>query len=519
MGRTGEAKETMSYIDGKEHGSKSLSERLKEYSASDFYPFHMPGHKRRAAGAWMEDSFPDPWSIDITEISGFDDLHHPKGILKEMMEEAARVYHSDRTYYLVNGSSSGILASVCAASAFGEKLLLARNCHKSAYHAMILHRLRPVYVYPERIEPLGISGEIRAEEIRSMLAEDSASQEPQKIRAVLIVSPTYEGIVSDIEKIAKVVHEYHIPLIVDEAHGAHLPFAARDSAFPRPALECGADLVIQSVHKTLPSLTQTAVLHLRGTLVDRERLERYLSIFQSSSPSYVLMAGIEQCIRYMDGAGREEMRRYEARMERFYREAKRLRSLSVPDAGYFKEHSAFAWDMSKIMIDTGKIPGLDGVRLGSLLRERFHLETELCAPRYVIAMTSLMDTEAGLSRLLGALFLLDEEFVENGKRSAESAVTAAWDIPHVESVLTVAEALERAGRETPLLLSAGNVSKEFLYLYPPGIPLLVPGETITEEVIFLITSYREAGFSVEGLKDRSLSSILTVAQSKTDVIE
>lgn len=513
----------MSHIGGGEKSRKSLLERLKEYSESDFYPFHMPGHKR-AARAWMESSFPSPWSIDITEIDGFDDLHHPKGILKEAMKEAVGVYGSDRTYYLVNGSSSGILASVCAAADFGGKLLLARNCHKSAYHAMILQRLRPVYVYPKMIEPLGINGDIRAEDIRSILAEDTAAFGQQKICAVLIVSPTYEGIVSDIEKIANAVHEYKIPLIVDEAHGAHLPFAPKDGAFPRPALECGADLVIQSVHKTLPSLTQTAVLHLRGNLVDRERLERYLGIFQSSSPSYVLMAGIEQCIRYMDGAGREEMRRYEARMDHFYRETKRLRALEVLDAGHFKEHSVFAWDMSKIVISTGKIPGLDGGRLGRLLRERFHLETELCAPRYVIAMTSLMDTEAGFSRLSEALFWLDGELSAEGeKMGAEDAAASVQDIPcaipHAAGVLTAAEALERAGREIPFSFSAGNVSKEFIYLYPPGIPLLVPGEEITKEVISLVNSYREAGFSVEGMKDRTLSSILTVAESEKDVIE
>ena len=145
-----------------------LLERLKEYGKAGWYPFHMPGHKRQAADTVLGE-MGNPFSIDITEIAEFDNLHHPEGILKKSMEWAASVYGADRTWYLVNGSSSGILASVCAASAFGEKLLLARNCHKSAYHAMILHRLRPVYVYPERIEPLGISGEIRAEEIRSML--------------------------------------------------------------------------------------------------------------------------------------------------------------------------------------------------------------------------------------------------------------------------------------------------------------------------------------------------------------
>jgi len=285
-----------------------LIDRLKEYGKSDFYAFHMPGHKRQEElGITL---FPNPFSVDITEIDGFDNLHHPEGILKESMERAAAVYGADRTYYLVNGSTCGILAAISSAVSDGKKLLMARNSHKSAYHAAMLNRMETEYIYPEIIEESGIQGGIEPGELRRILEADKEN----RIGAVFLTSPTYEGIVSDIKSLAEIVHERGIPLIVDEAHGAHFAFYEGEGEnrqtgrlFPRSALHCGADLVIQSIHKTLPSLTQTAVLHLKEGIADRERLEFYLRIYQSSSPSYVMMASIDNCIEYMAGEGRKRL--------------------------------------------------------------------------------------------------------------------------------------------------------------------------------------------------------------------
>ena len=274
------------------NGKEELYERLRKYAASDFYPWHMPGHKRRLV------EFDNPFSMDITEIDGFDDLHHPEGILKEAMEEAAAVYGSEKTYFLVNGSSCGILAAVSAAVPPGGKLLMARNCHKSAYHAALLQQARVTYIYPE-LEAEGFYGAVRAEDVEAALQADP------DIRAVIVVSPGYEGIVSDIRAIAEAAHAHDCALLVDEAHGAHLPFGKGCGLdFPASALEMGADAVIQSLHKTLPSLTQTALLHLgrnSGARMDRDRVELYLRIYQSSSPSYIFMASIDHCIRLMAG--------------------------------------------------------------------------------------------------------------------------------------------------------------------------------------------------------------------------
>lgn len=509
----------------------SLLEKLEKYGKSDFYPFHMPGHKRQD---FLND-FPDPYSIDITEIDGFDNLHHAEGILRESMEHAAEIYGADRTCYLVNGSTCGILSAVCGSTAWGGKLLMARNCHKSAYHGLILNRLEPVYVYPSYLEGPGISGGIRPSDVRRILEQD----QKREIQAVLVVSPTYEGVVSDIAGIAAAAHDHGIPLIVDEAHGAHFPFGGKESGFPEPALSRGADVVIQSLHKTLPCFTQTAVLHMKRELADQERICRYLGMFQSSSPSYVFMAAMEQCVRFMDGEGRKEMAAYGRRLERFFQRVKGLRNLKVLDREQLMEAegsgkngadpgtvSVYDWDPSKIVVSckdvwlrkgSGERERLGGEALGTILRERYHLEMEMCAPEYVIGMTSVMDTEEGLLRLEKALWELDQELDAGpertyGRTKERQGTEGLSELPQPPLRLSPAEAMEMSGIRKKLSESAGSVSREFIYLYPPGIPVLAPGEEITKGVLDRVSWYAAMGLSVQGLEDPSLSTIITVAE-------
>ncbi len=512
-----------------------LLKKLMDYSKSDYYPFHMPGHKRRELSEILEfQDFPNPYNIDITEIDGFDNLHHAEGILKESMEEAAEIYGADHSYYLVNGSTCGILSAICACTKAGGKILMARNCHKVAYHGAILHHLVTEYLYPQYIESYGINGGIRVEDVKSSLERDNS------IQAVLIVSPTYEGIVSDIQAIADIVHEYGIPLLVDEAHGAHLPFAG-ECKFPKSALECGADIVIQSLHKTLPSFTQTAILHLNGDLVSQANIERYLGMFQSSSPSYLFMAAMERCVMFMDGPGREEIKTYEERMNRFFDEMKKLKVLQVLDHKVCEEESVFDWDMSKIVIsirqavkfvqktseeeeEEENLARFSGENLGEILRERYHLEMEMMAPEYVIAMTSFMDTEEGLKRLADALLEIDEELcneilqtvfheqlaTEKKKHMEKDSMLAK--LPKAVFAMTLAEAMDRRGVKIKFSDSLDCISQEFVYLYPPGIPVLAPGERITKEILERISWYQAMGLSVQGLSDPSLYSIITVAE-------
>ena len=509
-----------------------LLERLTEYAGSDAYPFHMPGHKRREIPDGIPGGFPDPYGIDITEIDGFDNLHHAEGILKDAMDEAAAIYGADRSWYLVNGSTCGILSAVFATTENGGKILTARNCHKAVYHAICLNRLEAEYLYPEEITEFGINGGIRAEDVRKALEKDAmrcagnsgdVRGKITKIQAVLITSPTYEGVVSDIRAIADAAHEYGIPLIVDEAHGAHLEYADQCHSFPKSALEYGADIVIQSLHKTLPCFTQTAILHVKGKFVDQDRVSRYLSMFQTSSPSYLFMAGMERCIRYMDGDGRNEMVRYEERLEHFMKRMEGLQVLEVLDWEICRKYRTVAgWDPSKIVVSTMRAEDFHGEELAETLRRKYHLEMEMTAPEYVIAMTSLMDTEEGFERLGTALLEIDgalrhcveseqqkEKGESKGKKRCETPEATESKVSHPIRRMLICEAMDADTERTALQDTVGKVSAEFVYLYPPGIPIIAPGEVFTDVIVEKIVAYKAAGLLVQGPADPDADVILT----------
>lgn len=504
-----------------------LLERLTEYAGSDAYPFHMPGHKRREITDGIPGGFPDPYGIDITEIDGFDNLHHAEGILKDAMDEAAAIYGTDRSWYLVNGSTCGILSAVFATTENGGKILTARNCHKAVYHAICLNRLEAEYLYPEEITEFGINGGIRAEDVRKALEKDAmhcagnsgdVRGKITKIQAVLITSPTYEGVVSDIRAIADVAHEYGIPLIVDEAHGAHLEYADQCHSFPKSALEYGADIVIQSLHKTLPCFTQTAILHVKGKLVDQDRISRYLSMFQTSSPSYLFMAGMERCIRYMDGDGRNEMIRYEKRLERFMERMEGLQVLEVLDREICGKYRTVAgWDPSKIVVSTMRAEDFHGEELAETLRRKYHLEMEMTAPEYVIAMTSLMDTEEGFERLGTALLEIDGALrrrTESGRKEKAASETPEGlesKLSHPVRRMLICEAMDADTERTAFQDTVGKVSAEFVYLYPPGIPIIAPGEVFTDAIVEKIMAYKAAGLLVQGPADPDADVILTLS--------
>lgn len=483
--------------------NKLLLNRLIAYGSSEAYPFHMPGHKR------MIDNFPNSFSIDITEIDGFDNLHHPEGILKESMEWAASVYGSDKTWYLVNGSSCGILSAICSSVKSGGRILMSRNCHKSAYHGVILNRLKTAYIYPQIISELGIQGGISPEDVEKNL------QKYPDTEAVLIVSPTYDGVVSDIERIAEIVHGRKIPLIVDEAHGAHFSFGCQ-SYFPKSALDCGADLVIQSLHKTLPSLTQTAVLHGKDRYVDLERLEYYLQMFQSSSPSYVFMASMERCIFEMEKSGKERMHAFGERIRRMRDKLSEMKNFQLLDRSVCGQYEVFDVDESKLVVSVRgcmrrdeKENGVtaDGVWLADQLRKNYQLEMEMSGADYVVAILTCFDTEDGIKRLEKALLELDS-ICYGGKSDPVYSDPMCWNYPC--HVMTLSDAFHNRWEEMPLEQCADRISAEFIYLYPPGIPIVAPGEMVTDAIINRVLYYKKMNLPVQGMADQKANMLRVV---------
>lgn len=467
-----------------------LLDKLTDYAESDHYPFHMPGHKRREELGIT--SFPNPFSVDITEIDGFDNLHHAEDILKDSMERAAAVYGADRTYYMVNGSTGGILSAVCGLTRPGGKIIMARNSHKAAYHAVLLNQLDPVYIYPEYVNDFGFQGGISPEKIEEAFSAGGGPDcNRQDIQAVFVTSPTYEGMVSDIGAIAEIAHRHGVPLIVDEAHGAHFPFG---EDFPHSALDCGADVVIQSLHKTLPSLTQTALLHIKSKIIEPSEIEGYLPVFQTSSPSYVFLASIENCIRYMEQEGRERMHQFAAALERFMESAGTMKHLRLADDTICGKYQIQERDASKILVSMNNC-ACTGTEAADILRRQFQLEPEMACASYVLLMTSLMDTDEGFRRLEEALRYLDSLA---GPGEQETALT--W-LSHPAKERTISEAWGCERQLVPLSEAVGSVSGGFITVYPPGVPMLVPGEVITEEAVELIRENKRLGITVEGLAE------------------
>ena len=464
---------------------KTLYRQLKEYQKSDYYGFHMPGHKRNEHLMDME----LPYGIDITEIEGFDDLHHADGILKSAQERAAHVFGADESFFLVNGSTVGILSAILGSTKRGDKILVARHCHKSIYHAIFMNELWPVYLYPQFSSKLQMNTEI------SVSAVKTALKEHPDIAAVVIVSPTYEGVISDVEGIALAVHEYKIPLIVDQAHGAHFGF---HPYFEENANKMGADVVIQSLHKTLPSLTQTAILHINGKIADRKKIRRYLDMLQSSSPSYILMASIDACVAMLEEKSTELFETYTKHLEEFWRQISELKRLRLLESERF--------DRSKIVISV-KDADITSRQLYQELLEDYHLQLEMVGGTYVLALSSVGDTKEGLERLAQALLSIDQKIDERMTHFAgTSHEREGTFLPRTECVYTSAQ-IEQVKEEQKDQIcsvrweeSVGKISTEYAYLYPPGSPLVVPGERISQDVIDRLKLYRRLSFDIEGLQ-------------------
>lgn len=478
-----------------------LFKKLSLYRAGNTYPYHMPGHKRNVCGELP----PELFEMDITEIEGFDNLHQPEGILQELQNKAAALCGAEESFYLVNGSTGGVLSAVSAALPVGGHILMARNCHKSAYHAAYLRKLKISYLYPDVMEEFDILEAVTPEQVR-----DALEQEPD-IGAVLVVSPTYEGRIADIRSIARAVHEKGIPLIVDEAHGAHLGLS---DEVHENSCRAGADIVIQSTHKTLPALTQTALLHVSGNRIDRDLLRRFLHIYQSSSPSYLLMASIDNALYFVEQEGKSAFAEFERQYESLLKRLTGCTYLKFPPRDREKQ------DIGKLVISV-RNAGITGKQLYDILLEKYHLQMEMAAESYILAMFTVGDSREGYDRLAEALLEIDSGIADKRKCQGpqeifrESVFGKKYSQPQAaKDVMPFFVAWDGEKEELPLAEALGRYAGEFVNLYPPGVPLLVPGERITAEMSRRIARWLGQGLAVQGIKIQKGEHLIQVLRDE-----
>lgn len=394
-------------------------------------------------------------------------------------------------FFQVNGSTGGLLAAIRAATKRGDQILVARNCHKAIYHAIELCGLDPVFLLPPVEETFGLSGSISPEMVQTAL------EEHPNIKLVVYPSPTYDGVISDTAGICEVAHAKHIPVLVDEAHGAHLGLSPD---FPAGAMEQGADLAVASLHKMLPSLTQTAILHTSGRLVPIPEVARQTGIFQSSSPSYLLMASMDSCVRLLEEKREELCAAWTRRLHEFDEQVKELKYLRL--AGHGQEAGAsypgvFALDPAKIII-SARNSALTGVELMEKLREDYRIELEMALDHYAVAMTGMGSDDAMPARLAKALLELDEKY---GPAQEEvSPVETVVELPPRRK--SIEEAAQAPCGLNFLYDSMGKVCGEYIWAYPPGIPLITPGEEITTPVVQDIERLYRAGVKLIGTRGK-----------------
>lgn len=473
----------------KQKDDRSLLERLEEHEKARYLSLHMPGHKENEALA--------PYlarlgaGLDITELPGFDDLHEPEGVLKDAMDRAAALWGSRKSYYQVNGSTGGLLAAVRAATHRGDQVLVARHCHKAIYHALELCGLEPIFVLPPVEPTFGLAGSLTPDQVAQALEAHPG------VKLVIYPSPTYDGVISDTAGICAVAHARGVPVLVDEAHGAHLGF---HEAFPPGAMTQGADLAVASLHKMLPSLTQTAILHASGRLVPIPQVARQTGIFQTSSPSYLLMASMEGCVRLLEERGEELFEDWVRRLREFdekIRGLKHLRCLGHGAEAGASYPGIFALDPAKLLLST-RDSALTGVELMHRLREEHHIELEMALDHYAVAMTGLGTDDTMPDRLARALLALDEE--AGASQEPPEPPASLYTLPPRRCSLE--EAGQAPGGLTFLYDGMGKISGEYLWAYPPGIPLITPGEEITTPVVETVEALYRAGVRLIGTRGK-----------------
>ena len=468
--------------------NKGVTQFLLSHAGKNPVSFHMPGHKgsiiyRENGYGTFLDNFVD---CDITEIPGADNLYQAEDIIADTMAAYRRLYGVRESYLLINGSSAGLVASILTCVPRGGKLIMARNCHKSIFNGLLMAGAEPVYLHPEMIDDYGISGEISVDSVRAAIAEHPDAS------AVILPSPNYYGVCSDIEAIASVVHDAGMVLIVDQAHGAHLHFfGSCFGELSKAADDLGADIVIQSTHKTLASFTQSAIVNLCTDRVDKYLFEDKLQLIESTSPSYLLMASLDINADLLERQGERLIREWEENLKWFYEEApaqvEGLRVMSHP----MLDHTKINLDMSAY--------GIDGLELEELLNEKA-IFPELVTGNIVMCMTGIGNKRCDYERLLEAL---KEIAAERGLCEAADGVPMAAPATQAVTMKRLQQTAIPTAKESVLMEeAAGRVCAASIIPYPPGIPIICPGEIIDQEVLDYCADLRARGEKVMGIDDK-----------------
>ncbi|MGY6530721.1 MAG: aminotransferase class I/II-fold pyridoxal phosphate-dependent enzyme [Cyanobacterium sp.] len=475
-----------------------LINQLKKSLEKHHAPFYAPGHKQgKGANIELKKILGESvFKADLPELPELDNLFAPEGVIKEAQEFASQTFGAKKTWFLINGSTCGIIASILATCREGDKIILPRNVHQSVIYGLVLSGAIPIFINPEYDLNFDICYGLSSQQI------ELALQQNTDVKAVMIVSPTYHGICSNITEIAKVAHSYNIPLLVDEAHGAHFTFHPQ---LPTCALDGGADVVIQSTHKVLGALTQASMVHLQGDLVNPDGISNALQLLQSSSPSYLLLASLESATTQMAREGEELLNKtiFLATMAR-----KKIKKLDYFRVLEFQKPtpSFHNLDITRLTVNVSGL-GITGYLADEILHEELSVTCELPSLTNLTFIISMGNDISDIKLLIDGL----KKLAKHHKKELNKQPNFYGLNFESELVISPRQAQWAEKKVVNLEDSLNQISGETISAYPPGIPILVTGEKITKKALDYLQKVIISGATITGINDGSLQTIKVIA--------
>lgn len=480
-----------------------LLDAMRHYVADGTIPFHTPGHKQgKGMHPVLRDILGrDTLALDLALMDELDDLHEPHGCIKEAQDLAADLYGASDSFFVVNGTTGGIYAMILTVCGPGDKIIVPRNAHRSIIGGIILSGAVPVFMQPVVDYELGLAMGVTPEEVEHTLAAHPDA------KAVLLINPTYYGVATDLKTIVDIIHRHDMVVLVDEAHGPHLRF---DRRLPMSALAAGADICAQSTHKILGAMTQCSMVHCQGERVNVSRLKAMLQLVQSTSPNYILMASLDVARMQMALEGEKLISQTIELATWARQEINRIPGLYSFGQEKVGSPGVFSLDPTKLTV-TVKGLGLTGSEVEYILRHEYKVQVELSDLYNVLFIISLGDRRQDVETMVAALRDLAAHYSRERKLACVSDIYTAVSYPaSPEQVISPRQALFAVTKAVPFTQSAGRICGEIVTFYPPGIPMLCPGERITEEMIAYCRRLQNAGLHISGPEDYTLRTIKVV---------
>jgi arginine decarboxylase len=484
-----------------DHSRTPLFSALMKHAERKPIQFHIPGHKK---GAGMDNDFrtfigDNALSIDLINIAPLDDLHQPMGIIREAQLLAADAFNADHTFFSVQGTSGAIIAMIMSVCSEGDKIIVPRNVHKSVMSAIIFAGAKPVFISPVMDENLGIAHGITTRAVRRALELHPDA------KAVLVINPTYFGVCTNLKEIVDLVHSYAIPVLVDEAHGVHIHFHEQ---LPLSAMQAGADMAATSVHKLGGSLTQSSVLNVKEGFVNPKRVQSIISMLTTTSTSYLLLASLDAARKNLALRGREMADKAIRLAQDARTHINEIDGLYCFGSEILGTEATYDYDPTKLTIHIRKL-GLTGFDVENWLRKEHNIEVEMSDMYNILCLITPGDDEHSVDILLSSLRQLSEQ--NYNQREAENVVVKTPEIPHLS--LSPRDAFYADTEIIPLKKAAGRIIAEFIMVYPPGIPILLPGEVISQENINYIQEHVEVGLPVQGPEDKTIENVKVIVET------